>query len=133
MYENNYRVMLPDTDAAGILFFGNYIKLAHHVYEEFMETNRLGLRQVLDEEPFLILIVATEGEFKKSLRLGDKYRVQLTVEKIGKTSFTLKYRYLHDGETVATVTTVHVAVDKESNKPIKLDETLKMLLEANTQ
>ena len=117
--------MLPDTDAAGILFFGNYIKLAHHTYELFMVSIDYDLKYILDEADELILIVHTEADYKNSLWLNDDFWIELTVEKIGRTSFELQYNFYKEDELMAVVKTVHVAVSKESKKPVALTEKLK--------
>ena len=116
--------MLPDTDAAGILFFGNYIKLAHIIYEEFMENIGFSLCDIIDNAEILILIVHTEADFKKSMHLGDRYELSVKVSKIGNSSFILSYTFTSDNTVTATAETVHVTVDKASNKPVGLSPQL---------
>ena len=129
MYKKEYFVTLPDTDAAGILFFGNYVKLAHIIYEEFMHKVNFSLRYIIDDANFMIFIVHSEADYKKSLRLGDKFNLSLQVTKIGNTSFELSYTFFDsDNMVVATVKTVHVVVSKEKNKPVRIPEKLKKQL-----
>lgn len=124
MFKKSYKVMLPDTDAAGILFFANYIKLAHYAYEEFMNEINHDLRFILDDADYLILIVHTEADYKSSLRLNDDYNLELSVTNIGRTSFTLRYDYLKDDKLAAMVSTTHVVVNKERHKPMAIPEKL---------
>jgi len=125
MYTIKSAIRLPDTDAAGILFFGNYFKLAHDVYESFLDTVDFPLSYVLSHADVLLLIAHAECDYKTSLKLGDKYIVNLRVEKIGRTSFILNYQFTNDSDDpVATTRTVHVAVDKKSNKPVALPASL---------
>ncbi len=126
MYKKEYFVTLPDTDAAGILFFGNYVKIAHILYEEFMIEIDFSLRYIIDNSEFLILIVHSESDYKKSLYLGDKFNVTLQVTKIGNTSFELTFNFSdNEDNKIASVKTVHVVVSKEKNKPIRIPEKLK--------
>ena len=124
MYKNDYIVKLPDTDAAGILFFASYIKLAHEAYESFMIDIDFSLRYVIDDSDIFLLIAHTEADYKSSLRLEDQYSIDITVSKIGKTSFELDYQFLKDNNEVAKIKTVHVATDKKSGRPTKLPEKL---------
>lgn len=124
MYKNDYIVKLPDTDAAGILFFANYLKLAHEAYESFMEEIGFSLRYIIDESDIFILIAHTEADYKSSLRLEDRYSIGITVSKIGKTSFDLTYRFVSDKKEVAIVKTIHVVTDKESGRPLRLPRKL---------
>lgn len=130
MFTIKSTVRLTDTDAAGILFYGNYFRLAHEVYESFMDEIDFPLSYVLRHADVMLLIAHAESEYKTSLKLGDKYIVNLRVEKIGGTSFILNYEFTGDSDGIkATVRTVHVAVDKQSNKPVALPDNLREKLQ----
>jgi len=130
MYTIKDTIRLPDTDAAGILFFGNYFKLAHDVYESFLDAVDFPLSYVLSHADVLLLIAHAECDYKTSLKLGDKYIVNLRVEKIGRTSFILNYEFTDDSDSsIATARTVHVVVDKKSNKPVAVPASLREKLE----
>lgn len=124
MYKNKYIVKLPDTDAAGILFFASYIKLAHEAYESFMEEIDFSLKYIIEDSDIFILIAHTEADYKSSLRLQDRFSIDIKVSKIGKTSFELNYLFEKDNIEVASVTTVHVVTDKKTGKPIRLPDKL---------
>ena len=126
MYKIASKTKLPDTDAAGILFFANYFKLAHEAYESFMDSLDFGLKYVIDRSDVLILIAHAESDYKSSLRLGDEYELSIRVEKLGKTSFVLGYEFTNgNGDVAAALKTVHVAVSKETEKPVALPSALR--------
>ncbi|MFQ5454558.1 MAG: acyl-CoA thioesterase [Candidatus Zixiibacteriota bacterium] len=126
MFTLNSQVKLADTDAAGILFYANYFRLAHDGYESFLEAIDYSLNYVINESDILILIVHTEADYKQSLRLGVNYTLQIKVDKIGKTSFALNYRFEDsNSQIVAVIKTIHVTVSKGKNKPVKLPEKLR--------
>ncbi len=119
-------VKLHHTDAAGVLFFVNYFKIAHDAYEEFLEAIGLDIVHLIDRSPFLLLIAHAEADYKKPQRVGDKITVEIKVEHIGNSSFTLVYRIIDaSGEEATSVKTVHAALDKKSGKVIRLPEDLK--------
>ena len=129
MYKYESYVKLPETDAAGIVFFANYIRLAHDVYEKFIEEIGFSLNYVINEADFYLLIAHTEADYKQSLKLNEKYSINLQVREIGKTSFTLNYEFYNSKDKIAAIVkTVHVTVNKTSNKPTSLDEKLKLNL-----
>jgi 1,4-dihydroxy-2-naphthoyl-CoA hydrolase len=130
MFTIEFSVRLPDTDAAGILFFGNYFRLAHDAYEAFMESIGFSLSDMITRADYLILIAHSEADYNKLLQLGDKATVELEVENIGRTSFALSYS-LKDAQNniAATIKTVHVTVDKISGDKIPLPEKLREKLE----
>ena len=56
--------------------------------------------------------------------------ILLVNKSIGKTSFSLSYEiYNSNSDLSAVIKTVHVAVDKKSNRPIRLADKLKAELE----
>ncbi len=130
MYTIKDTIRLPDTDATGILFYGNYFKLAHHVYESLMDAVDFPLSYVLNHADVLLLIAHAECDYRTSLKLGDKYVVNLRVEKIGRTSFILNYEFTSDSDSsIATAKTVHVAVENKSIKPVAVPASLREKLE----
>ncbi len=123
---------LPDTDAAGIAFFGSYFRMAHEAYEAFMEHIGFGLRGILDDSEILILIAHADADYKAPLRLSDRYAIELDVEKIGRTSYILRYVFRENsGSVAATIRTVHVAINKSDHETIRLPEALRAGLEAH--
>jgi 1,4-dihydroxy-2-naphthoyl-CoA hydrolase len=129
MYKTDFIVRLPDTDAAGILFYGNYFRLAHEAYEAFMKTVDFGLDYIIGESDILLLIAHAEADYHQSLRLGEEYSINIRVGKLGGKSFTLSYEFAKkSGQICATLHTVHVALQKESQKTVPLPERLKTRL-----
>jgi YbgC/YbaW family acyl-CoA thioester hydrolase len=123
------RIPLHKIDAAGFLFFGNYYHIAHDAYETFMDSIGISLTSILHELDYLVLIVHSECDYSSPLRTGDEATIELSVEKIGRSSFTLNYRIMRGAEEMATVKTIHAAVSKETKKPIPLPDTLRSALE----
>lgn len=126
MYEIELPIRLHQTDAAGVLFFGNYFSLAHDVYEQYLQSIGFDFRSIINERPYLILIVHAESDFHKPVYVADTVRVAMSVVKIGHTSFEMAYHIKSDktgGE--AKLKTTHVVVDKESGRPTRLPEQLK--------
>ncbi|MEW6411461.1 MAG: thioesterase family protein [Candidatus Zixiibacteriota bacterium] len=133
MYKCDFIVRLPDTDAAGILFYGNYFRLAHEAYEALMGALGYGLKYIIDESEILLLIAHSEADYRQSLCLDDEYSVDIRVEKLGDKSFTLAYNFVRkDGQVCATLRTVHVALHKGSQKTVSLPEELRIKLADQT-
>jgi YbgC/YbaW family acyl-CoA thioester hydrolase len=125
MFEYETGVKLQDTDAAGLVFFANHFKIAHAVYEAFMESIGCGLHLIIRESAYLLPIVHAEADYKAALSLGDALTISVTAD-VGKTSFTLSYDFKDgQGEMAARVRTVHVAVDKETGEKITLPDEVR--------
>lgn len=130
MYTYDMTVKLHDTDAAGVLFFANYFRLAHEAYENFMASIGFDFYSIIHEADYLPLIVHAEADFKKPLHVGNEVTIEVRATKIGRTSFELAYEMkVSPEETAATAGSVHVNIDKESGRPQALPEGLKQALQ----
>lgn len=125
MFETQVDVRLYDTDAAGIVFFANYFRIAHDAYQAFMKSIGHGLDRIIGQSDYLLPIVHAEADYKKPLVLGSTVRVSVKGQ-VKDTSFVVSYT-LKDGGgiTVAQLQTVHVAMDKKTGKKIALPEEIK--------
>jgi 1,4-dihydroxy-2-naphthoyl-CoA hydrolase len=123
-------VKLYDTDAAGIVFFGNYFRIAHDAYQTYLETNGVSFAQALRERKILIPIVHADADYLQPSVVGERLTVDLTCSKISTHSFVLRYRVRRfDGAEVASVSTVHVMIELASNQKIELPLPLRQALE----
>ena len=116
MFSVNYRVRLYDTDAAGILFFGNIFRIMHLTLEKFIES-----RSIYDlffkNQDYIFPVKNSSADFKKPMILGDEIKVELNISMIKETSFEIKYLFYDlDNNLTVSASTVHVCVDKKSGK-----------------
>lgn len=117
MFRYSTCLKLRDTDAAGVAFFASYYAVAHDAYEAFLSENGRPLSSWLDEVH--LPIVHSEADYQAPLRLGDPFVVEVTCLKIGKRSFTLSYIFCSEGKVLASLKTVHVAVQFDLNSKTK--------------
>lgn len=130
MFIHKLTAQVHDTDAAGVIYFANFYRMAHTAYESFMESIGFSIRYFLDQADCLPLIVHSQADYKKPIHTGDKLVIELVVEKVGINSYGLAYQIRdHDNELVADLKTVHVAVSKKTNgkTPLPTDFKKKLL------
>lgn len=130
-FETKTSIRLHDTDAAGVVFFANYFRMAHTAYEEFLQSIDCGLEQIIGESDYLILIAHAEADYLRPFRLGEEISISIRATKIKRVSFELTTE-IKDGEgwAVANVRTVHVAVEKVTSRTVGLPEILRAGLES---
>ena len=128
MFTYTTKIRLHDTDAAGIIFFANQLKIVHDAYEDLLEKFGLSFQKMLKTTNFFLPIVHAESSYLTPVLVGDKIIVTIKIGNIGKTSVTFEYT-LHRGKTlIGTAKTVHVAINQKSRKKIPLPETLRKAL-----
>jgi acyl-CoA thioester hydrolase len=113
-YQTEVRVRLPETDAMGIVFHGNFFTYLEVGRVDYLRN--LGLadsrRPIKD---FDNVVVSAQLDFKSPARLDDKLFIDVCTREIGDASFTFDFRIRHarENRTVALGYTTHCAVDAE--------------------
>lgn len=105
------------------------------VFFTYMETARVKLFmdvfQELTKKGVLLVVVKAECDYKSELFLNDKVVVTVSIDRIGNSSFDLRYK-IHNGEgkIFAIGKTTLVAIDGKRKCPISLpEEVIKMAKE----
>lgn len=108
------RVRLPETDAMGIVFHGNYFTYLEVGRVDYLRNLGLceGTRPIRDFEN---VVVAAHLDFRSPARLDDPLIIDVRTREIRKTSFTFEFRIRHkrNNRTVANGYTTHCALDDE--------------------
>lgn len=131
MFITHNRVRMHDTDMAGILYFAKQFRFAHDALEDFVETTGLTFDKLFRNEQFVFVIVHAEADYLVPLRVGDRLKIEVQIEKIGETSFTVGYRIFREENVpllVGTAQTVHVTLDGKTRKKIPIPESFRQFL-----
>jgi len=129
MFVRRVTIKMHHIDAAGVMFFAWFFHLAHDAYETFLADVGFSIEHILQQD-FLIPIVHTEADYQAPVKLGDELTIELVVERIGDSSFTLAYDMLNQQhQRVATVKTVHVTIGKSTRKRMAIPQALRESLE----
>lgn len=95
----------------------------------YMETARvklfMGTFQELTKKGILLVVVSAECNYKKEIFLNDNVFVTVSVDKLGNSSFDLKYDIHNgDGKLFAVGKTTLVAIDAKKKAPIALPKEI---------
>jgi len=128
MYTYTTKIRLHDTDAAGIIFFANQLKIVHDAYEDLLEKFGWSFQKMLKKTNFFLPIVHAESDYKTPVFVGDKIIVAIKVGHIGNTSFAFEYTLKRGKTLVGTAQTVHVTIDQKTRKKMPLPATMRSAL-----
>lgn len=120
---------MHDTDMAGILYFARQFRFAHDALEDFMESEGLSFDRLFHNNDFVYVIVHAEADYLRPVKVGDRLDIQVTVEKIGETSFTINYRIYRSPELIGTAKTVHVTMDAKTREKILIPDEFRAILQ----
>ena len=133
------RVRWGDVDAAGIIFYGSYIRFFEIAETELFRAVGLPYGVVFDELNIWLPRVHLECDFHRAAQLDDLLEVSVWVGKIGTTSLRLNFevrRKDRDGKIeeklIATAHFVLVATRRDNLQPVPVPEELRRALEPYT-
>lgn len=111
-YRSDYQIELRDTDAAGVVYFANFLAICHGAYEAALMMAGINLRILVSGSDVALPIVHASGDFNKPLYCGDLVQILLIPTHISESEFQINYRlcFADNGQVAATVLTKHVAI-----------------------
>ena len=133
------RVRWGDVDAAGIIFYGSYIRFFEIAETELFRAVGLPYAVVFDELNIWLPRVHLECDFHRAAQLDDLLEVSVWVGKIGTTSLRLNFevrRKDRDGrieeKLIATAHFVLVSTRRDNLQPVPVPEELRRALNPYT-
>ncbi|HEV8073436.1 MAG TPA: thioesterase family protein [Opitutaceae bacterium] len=126
-------IHFSDTDAAGVVFFANFLSLCHEAYEESLAAAGIDLTTFFADHGVVVPISKSEASYLRPLRAGDKVLVTVTPESISENSYALKFEVVKldaAKKTAARVRTEHVCISSKTRERLPLPPALAAWLKA---
>jgi acyl-CoA thioester hydrolase len=119
VYENVVR--FEETDAQGIVFYGNYVTFQDEAFTAYLEAIGYPYSS-LEEADWDVHVVHIDLDYRKPAQFRDRLRNAIRVSAIKESSIEFEYECRNeDGEVLADGGVVHVAVD-ESGEPTRVPD-----------
>lgn len=133
------RVRWGDVDAAGIIFYGSYIRFFEIAETELFRAVGLPYGTMFDELNIWLPRVHLECDFRRASRMDNLLEVSVYVGTIGTTSLRLNFEVRRKNESgeieeklMATAHFVLVSTDRENLKPLPVPDALRRALQPFT-
>lgn len=120
-------IHFPDTDAAGVVFFPNYLAICHEAYEEALAAAGIGVRDFFSNTGVIVPISKCTAEFLRPLYCGDKLRVSLKPVLLTLDSYAVEYEMVRQGnpeKLAGHIRTSHVCIDSHTRERVLLPPVL---------
>jgi len=123
-YETGIEIRFVDLDAYG--------HVNNAVIFSYLETARVKMFQErfgdFLHNGLLFLVVRAECDYRQPIELHDMIRIEIGLERLGRSSFTLNYRVHNGGDKLfAEARTVMVCFDPQHKKPVAVLEEFKQV------
>jgi acyl-CoA thioester hydrolase len=123
------RVYYEDTDAAGIVYYANYLRFIERGRTELLRT--LGHDQnALMKEGIAFAVRSANVEFLKPARLDDLLLVETGIASLGRAQVTFTQRILRDRELLLDAKIRVACIDPVRGRPIPMPRALHQQLSA---
>ena len=120
------RIYYQDTDAGGVVYFANYLKLFEKSWFEYLLSIGILLPEWEKRGTFLLVKKVLLDLLGKS-RYGDELEAHTSVSNVKNAQFTFHHIVLKDGKVVTRGETLMVCVDA-TGKPKRIPDDFKRRL-----
>ena len=120
-------IHFPDTDAAGVVFFANYLAIAHEAYEEALAAAGINLRTFFADTGSVTPIFRSEADYLRPLHCGDKLRVTVLPAVLTEHSYETRYELFRVGppeKLAARIRTEHICISSANRERLALPPAL---------
>ena len=107
-------VRFHETDAAGVVYFANVLKLCHEGYEASLAASGVNLKTFFGSGAIAVPIVHAEIDFRRPMYCGDGLKINLTPQSHDSSTFEIIYRITDDSaqaRLLANALTRHACID----------------------
>lgn len=130
-YSFPVRVYFENTDAGGVVYYGEYLKFLERARTEWMR--HLGFSHQALAKSHRIVFVVTQAaiDFLRPARLDDSLAVSVQLESLGKVRCVFAQEVRREGELLVRARVTVACVTGEGLKPVEIPEALRRKMQAS--
>lgn len=131
LYVHRAPVRFTHTDPAGYVFFPRFFEMFQAAVEDwFSDCLGLNYAEQIVQHGVGFPTAHTECDFLRPCRLGETLELRLVLEKVGRSSLTLRFDGSVQGETRLHARSVLVAIEMQHGRPQAFGDALRERLQA---
>jgi acyl-CoA thioester hydrolase len=123
------RVYYEDTDAAGLVYYANYLKFAERARTEMLREQGADHAAMLRSTGLGFVVRRCEVDYLRPARLDDSLRVETCVIGLGGATLDLQQDVIRDGDILVRMR-VGLALLNSSGRPARLPAALRAALQS---
>jgi len=124
------RIYYHDTDAGGVVYYGNYLKYLEEARTEFLDNNNMSVKS-LHEQGFLYAVRKCTITYKSPARYGDTVICDAQLKKVTAAQMIFEQTITEKSENRLCVESEVILVSLNANfKPTPIPENFKKTLES---
>src|SRR5260370_22713394 len=107
-FVGSIRIYYEDTDAAGTVFYANYLKFFERARTEWLRARGIDQPRLTVETGTIFVVRKTTVDYLAPARLGEELRIDSRIERMGRASVDFRQQAWR-GETLVATRTICVA------------------------
>jgi len=127
-FTTRVRVRYAETDAAGVVYYGNYLMYFEVVRVELLRALGHPITEI-EAQGILLPVVEARLKYLRPARLDDLLEVSLWVDSVGPASFAFGYEVTRDGLLLVDGWTRLAVCERESGRVMPMPGLLRDLVE----
>lgn len=127
------RVYYEDTDAAGVVYYANYLRYMERARTEWLRAQGYEQPELATAAGVVFVVRAANIEYLKPARFNDSLRVTVEVATVGGSRIRFDQRVWRGRECVTQAQIEVVCVDAQSMKPARVPAALRATMAAESE
>ena len=127
VHVHRLRVYYEDTDAAGVVYYANYLRFAERARTEMLRDRGFDQVQIRDDEDIVFAVRACHVDYLRPSRLDDELEIHTEVEKVGGASIGI-VQIVKRGDEVITEMRVALVCIRHDGRPVRIPARVRSAL-----
>ena len=128
-YSLPVRVYYEDTDAAGVVYYANYLRFLERARTEWLASLGHPVAELERVHGIVFVVRRIEVDYRRPARLSDSLDVTVAIEALGRASLTVLQQVMRGVETLVTARVMLACVERTSLKPARIPIAISPLKE----
>ena len=116
------RVYYEDTDAAGVVYYANYLRYLERARTEWLAAAGVTLRALKIEHNVVFVVHRLEIDYRRPARLGDSLTVTLAPIEQSRVRLVVAQQILRKDELIASARVTLACLDTRTWRPVVIPE-----------
>lgn len=123
------RVYYEDTDAAGIVYYANYLRFCERARTEWLRAIGFEQQRLRAENGLVFVVKSVHAEYMSPALLDDALELRSVIDSLGRASIAFRQQVLRDGNCLFDARIVIACVDLARNRPVAMPADIRRRFE----
>ena len=124
------RVYYEDTDAAGVVYYANYLRFCERARTEWLRALDIQQKKLFSEQAIAFVVTHVDAKYLKGAELDDELVVLSSINSIGAASIAFEQEIRRAGSLLFSAKIKVACVDWKQHRAVRLPDDLRKLIES---